>query len=154
MRRITMAVMTTVAAVVLMLSYRTSLHSPLATSVAAGTAPEGVVSGSDTSGGPDQPSRKPAADVTVNGRAVDTRWGPVQVQVKIASGRIVDVVVLAQPTGNRRDEEINSRALPKLRAQVIKAQSARIDGVSGATVTTDGYVESLQAALDTAHFNS
>jgi uncharacterized protein with FMN-binding domain len=43
-------------------------------------------------------------------------------------------------------------ALPQLREQVLHARSARIDGVGGATVTSGGYVESLQAALDAAHF--
>jgi uncharacterized protein with FMN-binding domain len=90
--------------------------------------------------------------VTVNGTAVQTRWGPVQVQVKIASGKIGDVVVLMQPTGERRDVEINGYALPILKEQVLAAQSAQIDGVSGATVTSDGYRKSLQSALDAAHF--
>ncbi|MEU8006088.1 FMN-binding protein [Catellatospora sp. NPDC049111] len=150
--------MTTIAAVVLMLSYRTSLSGPrTTTSAVAGAAPAGIVGGPDATGTMPTNGPTPAAvsgNLTVNGPAVATRWGPVQVQVKIVSGRIADVVVLAQPSGNRRDEEINSRALPMLRAQVIDAQSARIDGVSGATVTTDGYIDSLQAALDTAHFRS
>jgi uncharacterized protein with FMN-binding domain len=47
---------------------------------------------------------------TVNGPAVQTRWGPVQVQVKIASGKITNVVVLMHPTGEQRDREINSHA--------------------------------------------
>jgi uncharacterized protein with FMN-binding domain len=81
----------------------------------------------------------------------DTRWGPVQVQVVASSGRITDVVVLQQPNGNSRDYEINSYALPVLRQQVLTAQSANIDGVSGATVTSDGYRESLRSALAVLH---
>ncbi|WP_244872192.1 FMN-binding protein [Catellatospora sp. TT07R-123] len=144
--------MGTIAAVVLMLSYRTSLSGPRTTTSAVTGAAPGVVGdpGTGTATGQGQGD----GAVTVNGSVAQTRWGPVQVQVKIASGRITDVVVLAKPDGNHRDEEINDRALPQLRAQVIAAQSARIDGVSGATVTTDGYVESLQAALDAAHFSA
>ena len=55
------------------------------------------------------------------------------------------------PNGNGRDDQINALALPALRQETLSAQSAIIDGVSGATVTSDGYKESLQAALDIAH---
>ncbi|MBB5867635.1 uncharacterized protein with FMN-binding domain [Allocatelliglobosispora scoriae] len=153
--------MTTIAALVLLFSYRTSTSGPGTTtpSAVAGAAPEGVVGGGDAPSAAPSPSSTSAAppattakSVTVNGTAVETRWGPVQVQVKITSGRITDVVVLVSPTGERRDIEINNRALPILREQVIEAQGTRIDGVSGATVTTEGYLESLQAALDAAHF--
>jgi uncharacterized protein with FMN-binding domain len=76
------------------------------------------------------------------------------VAVVIRSSKIADVRVLMYPTGEHRDEEINSYALPILHDEVIAAQSANIDAVSGATVTSDGYVQSLQAALDSAHFGS
>jgi len=74
------------------------------------------------------------------------------VQVVITGGAITDVKALQYPQSERRDIQINSRAIPLLRAQVIAAQSAKIDGVSGATFTTDGYVTSLQSALDAAGF--
>jgi uncharacterized protein with FMN-binding domain len=89
----------------------------------------------------------------VNGSVAQTRWGPVQVQVTIESGKITEVTALVVPNGNSRDQEINDYAVPQLRQQVLSAQSARIDGVSGATVTSGGYIESLQAALDAAHFS-
>jgi uncharacterized protein with FMN-binding domain len=62
------------------------------------------------------------------------------------------VLARYRPTGSDRDDQINGYALPQLREQVLHARSARIDGVGGATVTSGGYVESLQAALDAAHF--
>jgi uncharacterized protein with FMN-binding domain len=55
------------------------------------------------------------------------------------------------PSGNGRDREINAYALPVLRQETLAAQSATIDAVSGATVTSEGYRESLQSALDAAH---
>jgi uncharacterized protein with FMN-binding domain len=76
----------------------------------------------------------------------------VQVQVRIRSGKIVDVTALRQPDGNDRDREINSYAIPQLHDEVLAAQSAQIDAVSGATVTSNGYKQSLQSALDAAHF--
>jgi uncharacterized protein with FMN-binding domain len=60
---------------------------------------------------------------------------------------------LIYPSGNGHDTAINTYAVPQLRQEVLNAQNAQIDGVTGATVTSDGYRESLQAALDAAHFN-
>jgi uncharacterized protein with FMN-binding domain len=148
-----MIFMTTVVGLVLLFSYRTSTSGARAAStVSTGAAPEGVVSGD--SGDASTSTKDSSGSGTVNGPSVSTRWGPVQVQVKIKSGRITDVVAVQYPTGERRDEEINSYALPLLHDQVMAAQGANIDGVSGATVTTEGYVRSLQAALDSAQFGS
>jgi uncharacterized protein with FMN-binding domain len=167
MRRITFMFMSTVAGVILLFSYRTSTQGAgtAGSTVAAGAQAPGIVSGSPSPAGADpgatgsgakqsSPSPAPsrAANVVVNGSVAQTRWGPVQVQVTIAGGRITNVTALQQPHGNNRDDEINSFALPQLHDQAIQAQSAQLDGVSGATVTSDGYTESLQAALDAAHF--
>lgn len=154
MRRITLWSVTTVAILVLLFSYRTSTAGPGGRPPAvAGAAPAGIQPEVAASSAPPAAAAAPrSGTVTVNGTAVQTRWGPVQVQVKIASGKIGDVVVLMQPTGERRDVEINGYALPILKQQVLAAQSAQIDGVSGATVTSDGYRKSLQSALDAAHF--
>jgi uncharacterized protein with FMN-binding domain len=80
-----------------------------------------------------------------------TRWGPLQVAITVTDGGFTTVDVLAYPNGNHRDAEINSYALPILRQEALQKQSADIDTVSGATVTSDGYRESLQAAIDAAH---
>ena len=86
---------------------------------------------------------------TVDGPSVNTEWGPVQVEAVVSSsGQICNVGAIRSPGGRRRSVSINQRALPILHDQVMKAQSARISGASGATVTTDGYVASLQAILD------
>ena len=146
MRRITLWTVSTVAAVVLLLSYRTSLGGSVPSTAAA---PRIVP---DTPGPSGSAESRPAKNLTVNGTVARTRWGPVQVQVKITNGRIADVRTLQRPSGNDRDQEINAYAIPRLRTEVLNAQSAKIDTVSGASVTSGGYVESLQAALDTAHF--
>jgi uncharacterized protein with FMN-binding domain len=72
------------------------------------------------------------------------------VQITVRGGKITKVTVLQQPNGNPRDTEINGQALPILTADTLSAQSANIDMVSGATVTSAGYLQSLQAALDEA----
>jgi uncharacterized protein with FMN-binding domain len=74
----------------------------------------------------------------------------VQVRLEISGGRIDRVDVLQYPNGNPRDAEINGYALPILVQETTDAQSASIDMVSGATVTSTGYLQSLQSALDRA----
>jgi uncharacterized protein with FMN-binding domain len=81
---------------------------------------------------------------------VQTRWGPVQVEVTVKNGKLSDVSVPQYPNGNPRDQQINAYALPVLVQETLDAQSADIDMVSGATVTSDGYLQSLQGALDQA----
>ncbi|MET8701163.1 FMN-binding protein [Kitasatospora sp. NPDC004723] len=87
---------------------------------------------------------------SITGDAVNTRYGPVRVRVTLSGSRITGVDVVEYPTDNRRDREINSSALPLLNQEATAAQSAAIDVVSGATYTSQGYVRSLQSALDRA----
>jgi len=74
----------------------------------------------------------------------------VQVEITTQGSKVTAVDVVEYPTQNPRDQEINAQALPILVQETLDAQSADIDMVSGATVTSDGYVQSLQAALDQA----
>jgi uncharacterized protein with FMN-binding domain len=86
----------------------------------------------------------------VTGDVARTQWGPVQVELTVSAGSVSEVSVVQYPSGNSRDEQINSYALPVLVQETIDAQSANIDMVSGATVTSVGYLQSLQGALDQA----
>ena len=74
----------------------------------------------------------------------------MQVQITVQDGKITKVDVVDYPHGNPRDQEINSYALPQLVQETLSAQSGQIDTISGATVTSDGYLGSLQSALDKA----
>ncbi len=85
---------------------------------------------------------------TVDGPVVDTRYGPVQVEVVVAGGRISDVKALEYPNEARRSQLISEQALPLLHDEVVQLQSANIDTISGATYTSDAYAQSLQSALD------
>ena len=107
MRRITLWLVGTVCGLVLLFSYRTSTMGASRGAVTAPAAPAGTPA--------------PASDgsTVVSGSVAQTRWGPVQVQVKISGGRIVDVSTLQVPNGNRRDDEINSSAVPRLRSEVL-----------------------------------
>jgi uncharacterized protein with FMN-binding domain len=99
------------------------------------------------------PRKTVATTRTINGAAADTRYGPVQVQIKLSGNRIVSSDAIVYPTNERRDREINDYAVPQLNDETVQAQSANIDTVSGATYTSDGYRESLQSAIDAAHLS-
>jgi uncharacterized protein with FMN-binding domain len=85
----------------------------------------------------------------VTGDTVGTQYGPVQVRLTVSGGRIVTAEAVRAPSGGR-STEINGSAVPRLNQEAVAAQSARIDAVSGATYTSEGYRKSLQSALDRA----
>jgi uncharacterized protein with FMN-binding domain len=89
-------------------------------------------------------------DGSFTGPAYDTYYGPVQVQVTVQGGRVVAVDVPVYPADRRASQRINSRALPMLESEVISAQSARVNIISGATLTSDAYLRSVNAALGNA----
>lgn len=178
MKRISFWALSTLSAVILLFGYNTSTSRPLATSEtisaqsrvfsasSTSNTGRGATTGSGGTGSDDTSSSssgsstsenadgtgssKAMASKTFVGDVAQTRWGPVQVQITAADSSITDVSVLEYPTGNGKDQEINSYALPILTQETIDSQSVEIDMVSGATVTSDGYVQSLQSALDQA----
>lgn len=89
---------------------------------------------------------------TYAGEAVQTRFGTVQVQVTVKAGVITDVTALHLTDQEQRSVQISARAAPLLRSEVLSAQSANVQTIGGATITSDAYLTSLQAALDAAHF--
>lgn len=88
----------------------------------------------------------------VVGTTYRMKWGLVTVRIRLdGSGKRIVNVGAALPTGKRRSANINGRAAPILKREVLQAQSARIHSVSGATMTSDAYVLSLRSALRKAH---
>ena len=157
MRRIVTAILSTITAVVLLFSYHTSTDSTTfaGSPVVQLAAPSGSTSQSRSSSGNGSSAPRqnaPAATtVTYTGDVADTQWGPVQVQITVQGGRVTQSRAVQYPQNNNRDAMINSYALPILDQEVVQQQSAGIDTVSGATVTSDGYLQSLQSAIDQAH---
>ena len=84
------------------------------------------------------------------GSQADALYGTVQVKAVIQNGRLTDVQFLSQPTDRRRSQSINSQATPILKQEAIQAQSANVQAVSGATLTSEAFVQSLQSALSQA----
>jgi uncharacterized protein with FMN-binding domain len=74
----------------------------------------------------------------------------VQVAITVAGGKITNVDVPQYPNGSGRDVEIANYSLPQLISETLSAQNANIDMVSGATYTSEGYLQSLQSAIDQA----
>lgn len=153
MRRVALAVVSTVAGVVVLLSFKTS--SPAGTPPAAIGTPS---AGNLGTSGPAETSAAPrakrssvrATSTTVTGTAANTQFGPVQVQLTVRNGKIIKVVAVEYPTGSPQDMEINSFAIPQLNQEALAAQNASISMVSGASYTSQGYLSSLQSALDKA----
>ncbi|MDQ6650944.1 MAG: FMN-binding protein [Actinomycetota bacterium] len=157
MRRALAAIAGTILGLTLLLGFRTSPQSssgsvpsasaPAGTGTAAapGASPAPTTSGGATTAGS---TGTASGTGTVLGAVVSTRYGPVQVRVTESSGKITEVAAVQLPGGHQRSVQINNAAAPILRREALAAQSAQIDTVSGATYTSDGYTESLQAALD------
>jgi len=161
MRRIVFAILSTITTVVLLFSYHTSTNVGGAASSAVAQLPATPVSpaapvspgsgsqpGSSTKSGSSAGTSGPAS---YTGAAADTRWGPVQVRITVQGGKISASRAVQYPQGTSRDAQINGSALPVLNQEAVQQQSASIDTVSGATVTSDGYLQSLQSAIDQAH---
>jgi uncharacterized protein with FMN-binding domain len=141
-KRPVVATVLTVAALALLLSFKTPQVAGLAITGATGTgsgSSSGTVSGN-----------KGTYSGQVTGKAVQIPFGTVQVQVTFQNGKITDVQALQLPSGGGHTGQISSYAGPQLRSEVLTAQSAQIDTVSGATYTSEGYIQSLQSALSQA----
>ena len=89
-------------------------------------------------------------DGEYTGPSIDANWGLVQVKAIIQHGQIADVQFLQYPNDRRTSQRINSIVMPYLQTEAIQAQSANVDLISGATLTSEAFAESLQAALSTA----
>ena len=156
MKRIVTWLLSTISVVVLLFGYHTSTAGTVAATaptitVSGGkstTTTSGGTGGGSSGSGSDAAQRSTAQTTTVTGSTVDTRWGPVQVQLTVSGDKITDIAMLQYPNDNGTDQQISSYALPILMQSTVDAQSADIDMVSGATYTSAGYLQSLQSALD------
>jgi uncharacterized protein with FMN-binding domain len=166
MKRVLLSITATVVGVVALLSYKT--HGPVATVGAslpsAGIAGPAVTAAppspaSSSTGAPPDPSASSAApapttaapaSATYLGAAENTRYGIVQVKITVAGKRITNVAFVQLTAFDDRSQQINSDAAPTLLQETLSAQSAQIDSVSGASYTSQGYLQSLQSALDKA----
>jgi uncharacterized protein with FMN-binding domain len=158
MRRIVFAAMSTISGLVLLFSYHTSTNRAAASDAlapstdvpadedapAAGGSQAGVaaVPGDAASGA------KPSG--TFTGANVGTEYGDVRVQITVKKGKITKSQAIAYPKSSPKSVSLSGLAVPALGTQAVEVQSAKIDLISGATSTSQGYTKSLQSAIDKA----
>jgi uncharacterized protein with FMN-binding domain len=158
MRRVILTIVGTIAGLVALLSFKS--HLPTAPSAAVSTT-GGTGSAGGTPAASSSPATVPgefpmgslagklsAGETAVNGHVATTVYGPVQIQLIMRNSKIVKVAVLQQPMNTTNDIQIGDFAFPKLIGETLTAQTAKIDAVSGASYTSEGYIKSLQSALD------
>lgn len=120
------------------------LHRP-ASSSALGQGP-------GSAGSPGRTATAAGPPGTVTGPVVNYGYGELATRVAISGSRITAVSVPVIRVAEQFSQELADRAIPVLRHEVLAAQSAHIQAVSGATYTSEAYAQSVQAALDKAHF--
>src|ERR1700722_11068918 len=173
MRRAILTLGSTAAGLAALLSFKThssvadvaepgaspAAASATATPAASGTAPAKAKASpaaspmkmkAKASASPMSGSGMSTATRTVTGAVETTTYGPMQVKVTLEGKKITNVSVVQETNDGQESQQIDSFSIPKLTAETLSAQSARIDTVSGATQTSDGYIGSLQSALDQA----
>ena len=173
MRRAILTLGSTAAGLAALLSFKThssvadvaepgaspAAASAAATPAASGTAPAKAKASS--TGSPMKMKAKASASPmsgsggstvtrTITGAVETTMYGPMQVKVTLEGKKITNVSVVQETNDGQESQQIDSFSIPKLTAETLTAQSARIDTVSGATTTSQGYIGSLQSALDQA----
>ncbi len=122
---------------------------PSVTSTSPSATPTTGASGSSTPT-PTTPSSSLYKDGSYTGSQADAQWGFIQVKAIIQNGKITDVQFLQYPNDRNRSVQINAYADPQLTSEAIQAQSATVDVITGATDTSQAFIQSLSDALNQA----
>jgi uncharacterized protein with FMN-binding domain len=156
-RRSLAALAGTIAGLAGLLSYKSGPppRAGAAATVAGGTANDPTSSPPTTvapraASSPTPSTTTVPVERRVTGADVPNRFGDVQVQAVFVGNKLVDVLPVVLPSDRPRSQRISDAAAPILRQEALAAQGARIQLVSGATYTSEGYAQSLQSALDQA----
>ena len=149
--RLGLGVASTMLAAALLLGFQAPDDGTITRNGSDPQAGAGTAGGSNTrtSGGstPQQTASPASGSAVVDGPVVTTRFGPVQVEIRVSGGRLISVTAIELPSGGHSGR-ISSEVAPILASEALAAQGASIDIVSGATYTSLAYERSLQAALD------
>ncbi len=154
MKRSTIVTGVTVVGVAWLLNYKVTAHQLTAIAPVSPTVGNSASPSTSASATP-SPSPSPSASAVLNGTFTGAdfpnRFGDVQVRVVISNKHITDVQAVQLPTDRAESAYISQQAGPWLRSEALQAQSANIDIISGATYTSQSYVQSLESALKQAH---
>lgn len=148
MKRAIFAILVTVTGLVLLLSFKTHATASTTPTVISGTSTGDSSTSATPSATPTPSASRASTSKTVTGAEAQTRYGPVQVQITVVNGTVTKATATEYPTDQPRDQQINSYAIPQLEQETVGSSTANIDMVSGATYTSQGYITSLQSALD------
>jgi uncharacterized protein with FMN-binding domain len=114
-----------------------------------GGSKSGTSNSGSTSGGS---SASTVTDGTFDGPVVQTQYGPMQVEIVIKGGKIESATTLQHPGGDGTSDQINAQVVPILTKATVDYQSVKFGNVSRATISTESYKQSAQAALDKAGY--
>jgi uncharacterized protein with FMN-binding domain len=157
-KRAMIASLFTTAALILLISFKTPAATTFGTggnapvvipSNAPGASSQQVTTGQGTTS-QQTTGAKGTFTGQKTGTAVQIPFGTVQVQVTFQNGKITDVQPVQMPSDQQHSQEISTAVAPMLHDEVMQAQSAQVNTISGATYTSMGYLQSLQSALDQA----
>lgn len=148
MRRVFVALVSTVVGLVALLGFKT--HTPAAFALTGATTPDPATATPSASAGASATKTvtAKASKKTIIGTAVNTRYGLVQVQIMVQGKKILAVTASQLPNSDGQSAQISQYSAPLLAKEALAAQSGNINMVSGATFTSDGYIQSLQSAID------
>lgn len=155
MKRAPLVITGTACGLLAVIGYHTAVPQALAS---AGSAPSASAGNSLSIGGSSTATTsttKAAATTTATGATrsatgsdAQYQYGDIQLKVTMTAGRITDVAVVKADVYDQYSQQLDQYALPQLRSQALRAQSAKLDGISGASYTSAAYEQSLQSALD------
>lgn len=131
-----------------------------------GSSSKSTASGKSTSGGsssgaassatstttPKAASTGSSGPVSAIGAAAQYGYGVISVKVTVTGSKITDISVASLQTAESYSQQIANQVIPTLRGEILKAQSLKVYGISGATYTSDAYAQSVQSALTKLHF--
>ncbi|HWD70431.1 MAG TPA: FMN-binding protein [Solirubrobacteraceae bacterium] len=160
MKRAPLVLTGTACGLVAVIGYHTAVpqasastsSSSAATTLDVGGTSTATTTSSSTGAASTRTTRTTSSATETAGSAVGSdvqyQYGDIELKVTMTGGRITDVTVVKEDITDPHSQQIDEYALPELRSQALSAQSAQLDGVSGASYTSAAYEQSLQSALD------
>jgi uncharacterized protein with FMN-binding domain len=124
---------------------------PSTPAAAAGSAGSGTRAGHPSGRGAGKHAAASGAVRTATGPVLNFGYGSIAVRVTVRGNSIIAASVSTLTTLEPTSQQISGQAIPLLHSEVLAVHSARINGVSGATYTSEGYYRSLEAALAQLH---
>ncbi|MST33143.1 FMN-binding protein [Acidimicrobiaceae bacterium USS-CC1] len=159
MRRSPIVIAATLAGVAGVLTFHTKKPATIVSAPASGSsstttppATSAPASGSGSTSGAGSSTTAPAGGTrSATGKTIPYGYGELAVKVTVNGSKITNLKIVTLATAEAYSQQLAQQVIPMLQHEVMQAQSARIQGIAGATYTSEAYAQSVQAALDTLH---